>query len=340
MPEYNPILTKLSPLYPGQWGVLGSDAPLGIRTSPQALVLYVDGSHARASNNNDGTDPNNPLATVQGAVTKLITWQTALGVSLVGSVIVVAAEMAIREAVIIPITAPKGCSIIGMSSGGYSPVWASGAAGSNALTVRQENWRISGFTFTPPATAAAIRLEWTGATANGSGTLIDHNTFSTFQAANGRYGINFIGAPYNVNIYDNEFSEFTDGAAGAFAIYCESSATACPLLCRIERNLFREIDNMIGSQGSLHGLGSTLIKDNVFALSPQLATTLVIDLRGGNTGHNTVVGNFLGTSPDYSQPGGYWDNANHAGCWVGNHTLDVAEAEVSTAGLTILPPAA
>jgi len=332
-------VTELSPFYPGQWGVLGSASGLGLRVQPNAVTLFVSTIHPLRSASNDGTSPDAPISTLQEAVTRLVT-MNARGVALSGSQIIVGAGSALVENVIIPSTAPKNCSILGMvaGAGGMSPTFRAATGAGTALTVRQEDWRISGFTFIVPATGTSILLDWS-VSGNGSGTLIDHNMFSTFQFANGRYAIDFQGAPYNVTICDNEFSEIGNGGT-AFAIICTTSPTACPLLCRIERNLFREVNNMIGSLNSIHGFGSTLIKDNVFALSPQLATTLVIDLRGGNVGHNTVVGNYLGTSADYSQPGGYWDNAAHAGFWTGNFSLDVAEAEMSTAGITILPPAA
>jgi hypothetical protein len=294
--------------------------------------------HPRRNDSNDGTDPEGPLATVQGAVTKLIAHQTALGVSLAGSQIIVGAGSALVENVIIPSTAPKNCSILGMvaGSGGMSPTWRAATGAGTALIVRQEDWRISGFTFIVPATGTSIRLDW-GASGNGSGCLIDHNMFSTFQLANGRYAVEFTGAPYNVTIADNEFSEIGNGGT-AFAIICTSSPTACPLQCTIIRNHFRDVNNMIGSLNSAHGIGGSTIAYNIFALSPQLATTLVIDLRGGNLGKNTVVGNYLGTSGDYSNVGGYYDTAGKAGTWLGNYSLDVAEAEMTAAGLTILPP--
>lgn len=70
MPEYPfPPLTKLKPFYPGQWGVLGSDSPLGLRLDTRGNVFYVDVAHARASDSNDGTDPDNPLATITHAIT-------------------------------------------------------------------------------------------------------------------------------------------------------------------------------------------------------------------------------------------------------------------------------
>jgi hypothetical protein len=335
-----PVVEYYPDYGPGQWGIQGSEMGLGFRNQSGAIALYVSTVHPLRNNNNLGVSPNAPMATLQAAVTRLVAMH-ALTPSLVGSKIIVGAGSALVENVTIPITAPKNCSILGMvaGGGGMSPTWAAATGAGTALNVCAEDWRISGFTFITPATGTSIQLTWTGATANGSGCMIDHNMFSTFQLANGRYAINFVGAPYNVSILDNEFSEIGNGGTAA-AITCTDSATACPLQCRIERNLFRDVNNMIVSLGSIHGFGGSLIANNIFALSPQIATTLVIDLRGGNVGHNTVVGNYLGTSADYSQPGGYWDTAAHAGFWTGNYSLDVAEAEMSTAGITILPPAA
>lgn len=39
-------LLRLHPIYPGQWGVPGSDNELGIRSLPQSTVLYVDYDNA------------------------------------------------------------------------------------------------------------------------------------------------------------------------------------------------------------------------------------------------------------------------------------------------------
>jgi len=70
-------MLKLPQWFGGQIGVPGSDTPLGLRTAPQGLVYYVDPSHGDASDNNDGTDPNEPLSTIQQAITNnnaTITW--------------------------------------------------------------------------------------------------------------------------------------------------------------------------------------------------------------------------------------------------------------------------
>ena len=64
-----PPIEKLPPWFGGQVGVPGSSSPEGLRMAPQGLVYYVDGSHPDADDNNDGTDPRSPLATIQAAIT-------------------------------------------------------------------------------------------------------------------------------------------------------------------------------------------------------------------------------------------------------------------------------
>lgn len=63
-------LERLLPFYQGQFGVPGSDVPLGIRTGSGG-VFYVGDSaatHYNATDVNDGTDPMNPKATIIGAL--------------------------------------------------------------------------------------------------------------------------------------------------------------------------------------------------------------------------------------------------------------------------------
>jgi len=68
-----PPLTKLKPFYPGQWGILGSDSPLGLRTDTRGSVFYVDSGHARANDANTGTDPDAPLMTITRALVRCTT---------------------------------------------------------------------------------------------------------------------------------------------------------------------------------------------------------------------------------------------------------------------------
>lgn len=62
-------IVKGPPWFGGQMGVAGSDTPEGFRYYPDALTFYVDGGHTEADDNNDGTDPCYPLATISQAIT-------------------------------------------------------------------------------------------------------------------------------------------------------------------------------------------------------------------------------------------------------------------------------
>lgn len=59
---------KFPPFFIGQIGVPGSDTPLGLRTNPEGIVIYVDQNHPEANDNADGTDPRSPKATIQAAI--------------------------------------------------------------------------------------------------------------------------------------------------------------------------------------------------------------------------------------------------------------------------------
>ena len=74
MPSANvswpPPLQRLTPFYPGQYGVPGTDSDRGLRLDSNGIILYVDPNHVDPSDNRDGTNPDAPLATVQAAVNK------------------------------------------------------------------------------------------------------------------------------------------------------------------------------------------------------------------------------------------------------------------------------
>ena len=104
-------LTKLSPFYPGQWGVRGSDDPLGLRTEPQGLVYYVDASHPNATDSNDGTDPNEPFATIQAAITEsnsTIDWAATPPYTGMNVIVIAPGQYAEN------LTPPYYCKVIGL----------------------------------------------------------------------------------------------------------------------------------------------------------------------------------------------------------------------------------
>jgi len=143
-------LTKLPPWYNGPYGIAGADAPLGVRTEGRPVVLYVDDTHPRCNDNNWGTDPLWPKATIQSAVDSIFLVE--------GSLIVVAAEASIAESVIVPPTVATNCTIMGVGANRHQPTWTAATAPGTALTLRQQEWTIEGFTFEVGALGTAIRL--------------------------------------------------------------------------------------------------------------------------------------------------------------------------------------
>jgi len=330
-------LTRLSPFYSGQPGVHGSSVPRGIRSDSAGIVLYVNPDANDNSDAHDGVDPERPMTTIQGAVTKLVAHQTALGWDMRGSQIV-CSGLAYDEAVTIPVTL-SDCSLIGAGSSYNLPTWAStGDAATPCLQVNGEGWVIEGFHFNPPAEAAGIRLDWVPATQMANETVIRGNMFN--GAYTGRFGIEHNGSPFNVHVLNNWFVEMNNaGAATAFCIWCSGSSEADPYMWEIVGNRFSDSDNYIGSLNSDYGFNGSLIADNFFeeGLPGQIVVTTYLDLRGGSIGYNTVTRNFFGGT--YSQAGGYYANAlTPDSCWVGN-TAETTPATVADNGITVQVPA-
>ena len=328
---------RLYPWYPGQMGVAGSDVQKGLRWEPEGIVLYVDENHPNATADNDGTDPENPINSVQTAVTRLTNFATAFSSSLEGSVIVVAGEATIAESVIVNPTAPSNCMILGAGTSNHQPTWTAATAAGTALTLRAEGWVIDGFTFEAGAEGTSVRLEEVPASSYSAfKTTIRNCRFDGLWG--GLYGVNFVGAPHRVLIENCEFLEWRSAGGAAFAIIVTDSSHTNPYECHIRNNVFWENENHIGSLGAIRGFNVSTFTGNIFHEGELIAATLMLDLRGGSRGNNIVTGNvFCG---DYSNTGGYYAHAADPGMWVGNFAEDVLEAEVGDNGLTILPPAA
>ena len=330
-----PII-RAAPWYSGQVGVPGSDVSRGLRWEPSGIVLYVDENHPNAHSVGDGTNPEEPLDSIQTAVNNLIAFVTSTSSSLEGSVIVVGAGATIAESVIVPPTAPKNCLLLGAGAGINSPTWTAATAAGTALTIRQEGWTVEGFTFQPGAAGTSIKLEWVPASSYvGNRTVIKNNHFDGLWQ--GLYAIDLSGAPYDVVIEGNWFREYRRGTSTAFAIITTTSSNANAYMCKIIGNWFEENENHIGSLGNNRSFNVSLFQGNVFKQGVSIATTLMLDLRGGSLGENTVTGNVF--DGDYSNTGGYYANAANPGNWVGNFAEDVAAGQVADNGITVAVPA-
>ncbi len=333
--NFNPIVQRPIPglikepqFFPGQVGVPGSDTPLGLRTIPTSKTLYVDNTHADASDDNDGTNPDAPLLTIQDGVDKLTN---------PGDTVLVYNGFYTESVVTGPWTGtgftPNYCNIIGVGNHRYNPFWQSAAAGEPALDLRSQGLRISGFRFFGPTAAACINARHfdTGASDTSSRTVIDNCYFDGAQV--GRYGIELHGG-FDFWIYNNTFAFFNNAVAGgAIALRTGSTPTALPYRNRIYGNEFYENENHV-----FGGFNASFFIDNFFladgiAFDPTFILKTIDGSGGGNS--NIVTKNYF--AGDYSIVGGYVAAATDE--WGGNVSMDTAEAEVGDNGWTVARPA-
>ena len=176
-------LTRLHPWYPGQFGVPGTDSDRGLRQDSNGKVIWVDPNHADAHDGKDGTDPDSPMATVAGALTKCRAYS--------GDVIVVAFNglwtyantgaglriLPVQESVVVTV---PGVRIVGLSASGLGVYWYPASNAGVCITVHAIDVTIEGFVFSEGPTFAgctAIYAEWDGATLFGENLTVRHCTF-------------------------------------------------------------------------------------------------------------------------------------------------------------------
>lgn len=284
-------LLRFKTLFPGQFGVPGSDVPLGIRTNPTGNIYYVDPNHADANDDADGTDPEQPLETITEALTRCANFA--------GDVIAVSANndwpfgnpavgrtTAIEEAVIVN---KHGVSIIGLApSSPIGVIWKPPTAAGVACTIRALDVLIEGFAFCESDDGAGggtgIYCEWNATTAWGDSSHIRHCYFGDGLD----YGIQLEYA-WNTFIEDSEFVECVEAG-----IYSDPADDA-PASLVIQRNRF--LDCGIGQSGAIIVAETvdSLIQGNwIYNGTAQSGAGVAlegIDTHSG--GDNIVSGNYL-----------------------------------------------
>lgn len=304
--------------------------------------FYVDPNHAVANDENDGTDPNAPMATLQGLIDRTVA--TNAGTSTKTPIIEdwdniwVIGHLAESVSILSAATMGNYCNLIGIGNNHFFPWWQSGAADEPCFIMGCNGWRVSGFRFGVPTAAAAIVLPAGGqapypAAATGTRCFISGNFFDGSIEGTGIYGIDLYGAPWDVTIENNHFGLIANAANTATAIVSTNTGFANARATKILNNWFFENDNDI-----VASLNMGRVEGNVFSLGGAAATIQTLDLRGGTQGQNMVHGNAFGDA-DYSQAGGFWPNAANPGGWAGNTSEDTAEGEVDGSGWTNAPPA-
>lgn len=200
-------LQRLTPFYPGVVGVRGTDSERGLRLHSSGAVFYVDPNYPGVSDLRDGTDPDNPLATVAMALTKCQpfrgdviavmpnnAWQYGTAADLY--------RLPVSENVIVNV---PGVRIVGVSSSSSTGVvWTPASDGGTCITVNALDVMIEGFLFTEGTHAGcnAIAGIWNGATAWGDNLTVRNCMFD--DTVDTAISLDFV---WYANIHDNVFWE-------------------------------------------------------------------------------------------------------------------------------------
>ena len=314
MPSSNvrwPIpLTRQNPWYPGQMGVPGTDTETGLRSNTLGTIFYVDPNYPGASDARDGTNPTDPLLTVQTAIDRCGRWS--------GDVVAVMAngdwqysghvgrQATIQEEVTV---STDGIRIVGVApSSGMGVYWQPAQNDGICITINALDVLVEGFCFWNEdyTGGTGILSQWTGTPApllQGENTVIRNCNFN----ADLDYGIALNYTWYS-SITDNFFHDI------AIAAVNNRATTGDPDYSVFARNHFLDC----GLALSLAGVDGCFIYDNFFSGDPAVANSF-INTNGG--GSNVVSTNsFVSTLAQYAGPGNC--NSSATDGWVNNYCVD------------------
>ena len=154
-------LTRFPTLWPGQFGVPGTDGDRGERMHCSGEVFYVDPNYPGVSDQRDGTSPTDPLQTVAAAVAKCEAYR--------GDVIAVMHNgywtygnmgadniTPIQETVTIDV---PGVRLVGISPSPMGVPWVGTANNDTLISVTALDVIIEGFNFWEPTYTGVTAIE-------------------------------------------------------------------------------------------------------------------------------------------------------------------------------------
>jgi len=305
-------LTRQNPWFPGQMGVPGTDTETGLRLHSTGCVFYVDPNYPGASDLRDGTNPEDPLLTVQAAINKCQPYR--------GDVVAVMCNNAwqyhnnadgyltpIAEEVVISV---PGVRLVGVNPSGSNGVpWLATDDNQTLIHIKALDVCVEGFLFYDDNNAGirGIFAEW-GVLAFGDNPTIRNNTFHGLAI-----GVQLEYCWY-AHIHDNIFH---DGKG----IYVDPALSGAAYN-DIHDNQF----DYCAFAMSCQGMDYSFIHGNSLsdwrAITGAAATDAGIDLTNGN--RNQVYDNYLSCLLPAAAPGDYndYNTAGATDAWIGNHCMD------------------
>jgi hypothetical protein len=307
-------LERLRPFYPGQIGVPGSDALTGIRTGSGG-VFYVGDStatHYYANDNNDGTDPMAPKATITGALAACTNDYSDTIVLLSNNNVLTGTNtIAVSRVQLVAWDYWRGESAPSVSI-------TSALANFTLLAVEADQVEIAGIRFAN-GTDAANDCIAVGATAAVVGCYIHDCKF----AVGGGYGVNIgsaLGTVNDITVRNNTFIQINNnaGAAGVRLGYA--------VRADIDDNLF------LTDQAGTYGVscrnassGGSVIRNNDFFIEEVNGVAI---FRAGATVDALMVDNRVGGGPTNitaitrTNDGGLYASQNYCTSGAGGLIID------------------
>lgn len=297
----------------------------------QTTVFYVDAGAAGANDDNPGTDPDYPVATIQELIDR------STGNSVVTPALsnydIIFVNGDVEEDVQTGdyTQMPSYVQIIGGGVSRYSPSWIGDDAATPSLDLRCIGWRISGFRFYGKTGASSIVLRHTDTGANDIAirTVIDNCYFDGLTT--GLRGIESHGC-YDVWVINCTFSLFNNVGNTAVGMEVTTTPLAIPYRMHVVGCHFYDNDN-----GAIIPMNGSFVREcsfqkNGYAYAGvQVLNTSIVANPGDD---NMVFGNYF--EGDFSIAGGYRMGTNDYP--MGNFSDDVAEAEVDATGLVVAVP--
>jgi hypothetical protein len=319
-------LTRLNPWFPsGQMGVPGADHLTGERLHSSGVIYYVDPNAAGVSDQRDGTDPTEPLATVAAALAKCLPYH--------GDVVAIMANNGyqygnpadgrltlVTEEVVVDV---PGVRIVGVCPSGslgvyWYPVTAAGAG--VCITVNASDVLIEGIAFCGGLVGGtAISADWDGIATFGDSITVRHCYFD--DNIDTGIALEFV---YNAEIRDNYFEACPD-----YGVYVDPAGSGIAY-CRIHDNWFHNC----GAAMAVNGADYCRITGNwIFNANAQgagAATDEGIDTTAGS--QNLVANNYFSCLLPVPANGD-WNDLNSGAAtdaWVGNHCMDGLAVTIPT----------
>ncbi len=249
-------------------------------------VIFVDG--VNGSDGNSGKSSDQAYATVQKAFDNVTHRGTIYVIPQAGST---ATEFSTGYAE--TLTTPTWNSgapvashvnVVGADPTGFGVLLTPASASATVLTLRANNWRISGFQIDPGATGNGVVFTRTGGASDAN--FSNHCQVDNCLITSGQDGIDITGTPFLCNIYDNVFENLTGNA-----IECTDSGVALPFRWRVIGNQFNFNANHINMNP--RGFNAAIVANNYFMLNTttEQTATVMCDLGGGR--NNLVFGNIM-----------------------------------------------